>query len=58
MVELQILREERAKIQGAKCGLSPLNRALTILRHERTGADRCAVGFDNLRENSAAVGGF
>ena len=46
-------------IPGQKCWLSPLSTApLTILRHERDGADRCAIGHDNPRENSTAVGGF
>lgn len=37
-----------------------LNRMveLQILRHERDGADRCAIGHDNPRENSTAVGAF
>ena len=55
MVELHILREERVKIQGQKCGLSPLSTApSTTLRHEQDDADRCAIGFDNPHENSAA----
>lgn len=48
-----------SKFRGKKCGLSPLSTApSTTLQHERDGADRCASGFDNPRENSAAVGGF
>lgn len=48
-----------SKFRGKKCGLSPLSTAPSMtLRHEQDAADRCAIGFDNPRENSAAVGGF
>ena len=57
MVELQILREERVKIQGQKWTVPALNPRPRQLRgHEQDDADRRAIGFDNPRENSAAAG--